>query len=412
MRYFLLLLLFLSAKVLYAAPASQAPMPTPWKMDELRRAPRTYAAPEWKSEGIEGLFYESVPWRGQPTRVFAWFGLPNHKPGQKVPAVVLVHGGGGTAFDYWVKLWNKRGYAAIAMDTSGSLPGEKPLEPAERPRHEFSGPPGWGVFSQIDEPMTDQWTYHAVAAVVLANSLLRSRPEIDANRIGITGVSWGGYLTCIAAGIDDRFVWVAPVYGSGFLADNSVWLPDFERLGKEKAQKWVSLWDPSKYLGRARMPFLWVDGTNDFAYPLDSLQKSYRLPIGPRFLATRLRMAHAHGGPGENPEEIRIFADAICKGGAGLARIVKHSRQGNQLRLQWDAPTKIKGVEVLWTSDNGPWVEREWKTQAVAFDAARSHAEATLPPGATVYFWNITDERDAVSSSEHEELAPQRAAQP
>ena len=38
------------------------------------------------------------------------------------------------------------------------------------------------------------------------------------------------------------------------------------------------LWDLSVYLAHAAMPFLWVTGANDFAYPLDSLQKSYRLP--------------------------------------------------------------------------------------------------------------------------------------
>ena len=37
-------------------------------------------------------------------------------------AMVLVHGGGGTAFDAWVRAWVKAGYAAIAMDTCGALP--------------------------------------------------------------------------------------------------------------------------------------------------------------------------------------------------------------------------------------------------------------------------------------------------
>ena len=36
--------------------------------------------------------------------------------------MVLVHGGGGTAFAEWVKAWTSRGYAAIAMDTCGQIP--------------------------------------------------------------------------------------------------------------------------------------------------------------------------------------------------------------------------------------------------------------------------------------------------
>ena len=64
------------------------------------------------------------------------------------------------------------------------------------------GPPGWGGFDQVDSPRADQWTYHAVADVILAHSLLRSLPEVDADRTGVTGISWGGYLTCIVAGVD------------------------------------------------------------------------------------------------------------------------------------------------------------------------------------------------------------------
>jgi len=33
--------------------------------------------------------------------------------------------------------------------------------------------------------------YHAHADTMLANSLLRALPEVDANKIGVMGVSWG-----------------------------------------------------------------------------------------------------------------------------------------------------------------------------------------------------------------------------
>ena len=48
--------------------------------------------------------------------------MPNR--GRNFPGVVLIHGGGGTAFADWVYLWAKRGYAAIAMDLNGSRPPE------------------------------------------------------------------------------------------------------------------------------------------------------------------------------------------------------------------------------------------------------------------------------------------------
>jgi cephalosporin-C deacetylase-like acetyl esterase len=388
-------------KVGAVEPASAA---IPWDTKGLLEAPQTYAAPGFQSAGVQALFYDGLPWQGQPTRVFAWMGIPEHKPGEKVPGIVLVHGGGGTAFANWVRLWNQRGYAAIAMDTCGSVPGATSGLDMKLPRHEMGGPPGWGGFNEIEQPITDQWSYHAVADVLLAHSLLRAQPGVDADRIGITGVSWGGYLTCIAAGIDARFRFAAPVYGCGFLGDDSVWLPQFKRMGND-AQKWLHLWDPSQYVGRAKMPFLWVTGTNDFAYPLPSLQKTYRLlPAQQRNLSIRVRMAHGHGGPGENPEEIHVFANAAVRGTTPLARVTEQRREGSKVLWRYQAQPKIVRAELNFTKDSGVWSKRNWETSAATFDATRYVAEATLPPDTTVYYLNLVDELGRVVSSEHEEL--------
>ncbi len=47
------------------------------------------------------------------------------------------------------------------------------------------------------------------------------------------------------------------------------------------AKRWVENFDPSRYLPGRKMPVLFVNGTNDFAYPLDSYQKSYRAARDP-----------------------------------------------------------------------------------------------------------------------------------
>ena len=70
-------------------------------------------------DGVKALWYEGVPYKGKLTKVFAYIGYPKIKQRAKVPAVVLVHGGGGHAFAHWVKIWNERGYAAISMDVDG-----------------------------------------------------------------------------------------------------------------------------------------------------------------------------------------------------------------------------------------------------------------------------------------------------
>ncbi|MDF2441273.1 MAG: hypothetical protein JWN98_2257 [Abditibacteriota bacterium] len=404
LRLLLLLLALVLGAISGAYAAEEAAPRGPWDMQTLSRVPQTYAAPDFPTSDVRPLFFAGLPWKGAPTRVFAWLGIPEHTPGQKLPGIVLVHGGGATAFANWVRLWNRRGYAAIAMDTCGSVPNGNDYSMTP-PRHEMGGPPGWGGFTQIEEPVTDQWTYHAVADVILAHSLLRAQPAVDAQNIGITGVSWGGYLTCIAAGIDDRWKFAAPVYGSGFLLEDSVWLPNFKRMGEANARRWNELWDPSQYLGRAKMPFLWVTGTNDFAYPLGSLQKSYRL-LRPelRRLCIRIRMNHAHGGPGENPEEIHVFANAHTRGTPNLATIAMPVQNGDKVLCRFQAARPVVRAELCFTKDTGPWLKRLWESVPMQLDTTKREVTATLPPGTRTYYINLIDGDDLVVSSEHVEI--------
>jgi len=396
----------LTALVCAAALQTFAGPSLPWDRQALYGTPQVFAAPEFATNGVQAVFYEGEPYRGRPTRVFAYYAVPKTEPGKKVPGMVLVHGGGGSAFIRWVRLWNSRGYAAISMDTCGAVSGNAyGQEQKGHVRHAWAGPAGWGGLDKVDDPVKDQWTYHAVAAVVRGHSLLRSFPEVDGSRIGITGISWGGYLTCITAGVDDRFAFAAPVYGCGFLGDNSTWLSAFKGMGPERAQKWLGLWDPSVYLPLARMPFLWVDGSNDFAYPMDSLQKSYRSLKVPYTLCVRLRMPHGHGAAGENPKEIQVYADHVARGGKPLPAFTSVKREGRKVTATFSSgPCTIVRAELNYTLDKGTWKERKWMAAPVPVNSCSGALSAEIPEQATVYYINLFTDDELAISSEHEEL--------
>jgi hypothetical protein len=274
-------------------------------------------------------------------------------------------------------------------------------------RHAYGGPAGWDAsFGQVDEPIEDHWQYHAVSAVVRGHSLLRSFPEVDAEKIGVTGISWGGYLTCLVAGVDTRFKFAAPVYGCGYLGDNSAWLLAFEKMGHERAGRWLNLWDPSRYLPHATMPMLWVNGTNDFAYPMDSWQKSYRLPKTPRTLCLRVRMPHGHGPAGENPEEIHIEANAVLRGGTPLPMTTGQGHEKNEAWITYESKSPIAKAELNFTRDTGKWQDRKWDSAAATIDTEKRKVIGQLPAGTTVYYFNIFDDRECAVSSMHEELDP------
>ncbi len=377
------------------APAAVADTTTPWDMPQLADVPQ-WEYLQWpKADKVRAISFTGLPFQGRPTRVFAWLGIPESNSKEKLPAMVLVHGGGGTAFEEWVRLWVGRGYAAIAMDTCGQVPVGNYGRFVHDPQ---GGPPGWGGFNQMDWPQKDQWTYQAVADVVLAHSLIRSLPTVDPARTGITGISWGGYLTCIVAGVDPRFKLAVPVYGCGFYRD-TVFEKELAALGEERANQWMAWWDPSVYLKHAEMPLLWVTGSNDFAYTMNALQRSYRLPTGPPTLCIRLRMPHGHGGAGENPEEIRVFADNILKGGTPLATITGSGSDGTKVWTTYSAKLPMAKAVLNFTKDTGRWQDRKW--ESIPADLTEDRVTATLPEGTQVYYFNLFDQRNCIVSTEH-----------
>ncbi len=398
-------LVFAMSLIMNTSLAQSAPTPArrgdapSWDMKKLSGAPKTRPATGIKEDGVKGIFFDGPRYQGRPTRVFAWVGIPKTKPGEKVPGIVLVHGGGGTAIADWVRLWNARGYAAIAMDTCGNVPVDN-MPASKWKRHDHGGPGGvdWNPDRAAPE---DQWTYQAVSDVILAHSLLRSLPGVDPNRIGLTGASWGGYVTCIAASVDHRFKFAAPVYGCGFYLD-TVFGEQLGELTPEQRDRWMSWWDPSVYLAEAPMPFLWVTGSTDFAYTFSALQKSYRLPRSPRILSIPLVMEHG-GKPAQTPEEIRVFAESIFNGGDPLPHITGQGREGGSAWVTYSGKVPVATAELNFTNDTGKWQDRKWEAIPAQIPAS-GRVEASVPEGAATYYFNLHDERGCVVSSEHVSL--------
>ncbi len=380
--------------------------PVAWDTQRFYRPPAVFAAPGFAGQGVQALFYEGAPFGGQPTRVFAWMGLPEVSPGQTCPGIVLIHGGGGTAFDEWVRRWNARGYAAIAMDLCGCVPAQPVVrDGVPHQRHEHGGPGGWdSSFHQTGEPIEDQWPYHAVAAAMAGHSLLASQTGVDPRRIGTTGISWGAYISCLLAGVDDRLRAAVHVFGCGFLGHDSCWNDNtFPSIPAKQVQRWLELWDPSHYLPRAPLPMAWVSGTNDFAYPLSSLKKSYQLPPGRRSLCIRVEMQHSHVH-GWAPAEIGLFMDGLLVGGQPLPTLRKHGCDGRVAWAEFESPTPLRHAQLCFTRALGHWTDRKWNILPARFETATGRVEADLPRHTTAWFLNVYDDRDAVISTPHEEV--------
>ena len=327
------------------------------------------------------------------------------------PGVVLIHGGGGTAFAEWAWLWAQRGYAAIAMDLSGHRPPtpiyddqgvpikNQAARRAGRERLEHGGlDQGRGEkFDSIGGDHDDDWTYHAVANVVRAHSLLRSFPEVDAQRTAVTGISWGGYTTCLVASVDRRFQAAAPVYGCGFLFEGeSVQKGAIDRLG-DRRQAWIEAYDPSSWLKQCQVPILFVNGSNDIHYPLDSYQKSFAVvPGSKKEMRIEVGMGHSHPA-GWAPREIGWFIDSHCRGGKPLPRPGKLTLNGGRVSLQYSSAVPLKQATLHYTTDDGLRSKRKW--DAASADVQPNSIKANVPPEANTWLISLTDQRGAMATT-------------
>ncbi|HXQ52152.1 MAG TPA: CocE/NonD family hydrolase [Stellaceae bacterium] len=125
--------------------------------------------------------WAELPYRGKTLP--AIFHLPpGYKSGDKVPVIVAVSGMDGNK-ERSVALhsdsWMERGFAVLAMEGPGYW--EAPV------RGLYVDVPGW---AETGKTIAD-W--------------LAARPEIDAGKIGMTGVSFGSFFSAIMMASDSRF---------------------------------------------------------------------------------------------------------------------------------------------------------------------------------------------------------------
>lgn len=325
---------------------------------------------------VTALYYDGLDYSGSTTRVFAYVGIPaGASADNPVPAVVLLHGGGGTAFPNWVMEWTNRGYAAISMGLEGQMSA-------------MPGPARVGVYHDAHLALTNQWMYHAVADTVLANSLMRSLPEVGANKVGLTGISWGGVITSTAMGIDNRFAFAVPVYGCGRLYDA---LNHYQgALANNDLYKQV--WDPVLWLENATMPALWLSWPGDFHYPMDCQASSYHAAPGPRMVSLVPGMGHGHGAGWHRPESYD-FADGVLSDGSPWCEQQNLSVVGNQATVVFRSTKTLSEATLISTTGTGKTGDLAWPENPadslVEGPPGTWTVTATLPADATGWFINV-----------------------
>jgi dipeptidyl aminopeptidase/acylaminoacyl peptidase len=214
------------------------------------------------NDGVEPAWGQSVSiaWMSDGFHVQGWLLLPkDYNPREKYPLIVEVHGGPAAAV---ISNWGSRGSLS---PTAFSVLGYFVFQP--NPRGSF----GQGeAFTQANRK---DFGYGDLRDILAGVDAVESRYPIDPNRVGITGWSYGGFMTMFAVTQTHRFK--AAVAGAGI----SDWLSYY---GENSIDQWMIPYfgasvydDPAVYskssaidfIKQARTPTLSLVGDRDGECP-------------------------------------------------------------------------------------------------------------------------------------------------
>jgi dipeptidyl aminopeptidase/acylaminoacyl peptidase len=234
---------------------------------------------------------ESVEWVNEGFTVQGWLSYPvNYDPAKKYPIIVTVHGGpSASAGPRYGDLWPAHGYFEFTTNPRGSFGEGEAFTEANR--KDF----GYGDLRDIEKGL---------------DTIEAKIPAIDHEREGLTGWSYGGFMTMFAVTQTTRFR--AAIAGAGI----SDWLSYY---GENSIDQWMipffgaSVYDdPAVYakssamtfIKRAKTPTLVIVGDRDGECPAP---QSFEFWHALRDLGVKTQLVvYPNEGHGfRNPEHIK-----------------------------------------------------------------------------------------------------------
>ena len=198
---------------------------------------------------------EYIPFVNQDgVEIDGWIMKPmDYEPGKKYPALYEIHGGPRTAFGdnffHEMQYFASAGYFVFFCNPRGS----------DGKGDAFADI--WGRYGSIDYDDLMEFTDH----------VLKLTPDIDENKVGVLGGSYGGYMTNWIIGHTDRFAAacsqrsIANWISFEFTTDiGGTFTPSQHKTTTHENVQ--ALWDvsPLKYADKAVTPTLFIHSDHDF----------------------------------------------------------------------------------------------------------------------------------------------------
>lgn len=167
--------------------------------------------------GQDGLVTERLSFAsekkgdGSVERVPVLLVKPARKAGQKLPAVIVLHGTGGKKEGErgWLQDLAKRGIIGVAID--GRYHGERAGGAKGTTAYYAAIVRAWRTGS--GEAQEHPFYFDTCWDVWRTLDYLESREDVDAKRLGLMGISKGGIETWLAGAVDERVKVAVPAIG-------------------------------------------------------------------------------------------------------------------------------------------------------------------------------------------------------
>jgi dienelactone hydrolase len=366
---------------------------------------------------VRKIRYTSEIADGVKVRIIGYYGFPGG--GGRHPAILHIHGGSQVASRGYVEYWVKRGYATLSINWGGlpqgdALPGETdwgPLKVGLADVHSDR--------RMAPDARANSW-FHWAVACRRALTFLEQQGEVDAARIGVFGISRGGRLTWLLAGLDDRIATAVSIYGAAGVQDAyTVSKPEEAPFSPADLAIWRACLDAPAYAPRIRIPFLFLSAANDFYGVIDRAETALdTIPHGQVWRSYSPHSTH-HLDPAQSAD-LPLWMDRWLNGGPAwpatpTADVQLATPDHTPIAtILPDRAQQVRGVTVYYSTEPNPKA-RFWRTVAEpAHDASASQWRAPLPlstAGAGLWLYANVDYADGPVLSTRLTAIPAEALQ-
>jgi len=189
---------------------------------------------KWEQDGLilRCVKFVTGTFKGQKSYIAGIYAVP--KGGQKLPGIVVCHGGGGRATAIWTMAFAKRGYATMMISwrvderylSDNKLPPEAQTDWGAVEGHQSKDalgilPSNDKKYDPFPSPRNDGFFLRTIAAR-RALTFLEQQPEVNPDKLGFYGHSMGAELTFYVSSVDRRIKTSAPSAGPKIHHDDTL----------------------------------------------------------------------------------------------------------------------------------------------------------------------------------------------